>query len=48
MCIRDSVNVVGLTAGASTPDEAIEAVRERLGTLSAGATGGDADAENPR
>jgi 4-hydroxy-3-methylbut-2-enyl diphosphate reductase len=42
------VKVVGLTAGASTPDEAIEAVRERLGALSAGATGGDADAKNPR
>lgn len=42
------VTVVGLTAGASTPDEAIRAVRQRLAAMSAARTEGEAHAHEPR
>ncbi len=42
----DDVEVVGITAGASTPPEAIRTVRERLCEIAAEGTGGGADREN--
>lgn len=44
----EGVKVVGLTAGASTPDEAIEAVRQRLEARTAKSAGGDAVVHDPR
>jgi len=44
----EGVKVVGLTAGASTPDEAIEAVRQRLEAVTAKSPGGDAVVQDSR
>jgi len=41
------VEVVGLTTGASTPQEAIEAVRKRLEAVAAGRSRGDDDVHDP-
>ncbi|GAH00791.1 unnamed protein product, partial [marine sediment metagenome] len=41
------VKVVGLTAGASTPDQAIQAVRQRLEAGTAKRAGGDAVVQDP-
>lgn len=42
------VKVVGLTAGASTPDQAIQAVRQRLEAGTAKRAGGEAVVQDPR